>query len=111
MFKRLKQDVQIAKSVALSHIRWSKKGQLSGLPAQILTLGLAVLIFGAIMLSLESFTDAMTANSQAFNDTNVSMVAVGAIGRTWMTPIVSVAAAAIMIGLVISAFGFLLKRQ
>lgn len=81
----------------------NKKGaiginQLSGV---VLVLVVAAITLGLGLTVLDSFTSALTANTVAYNATSATTSAVGALGSTWFSIIVTVVAAVIILGLII----------
>lgn len=81
----------------------NKKGavginQLSGV---VLVLVVAAITLGLGLTVLDSFTSALTAGSTAYNATSATTTAVGALGSTWFSIIVTVVAAVIILGLII----------
>jgi len=72
--------------------------QLSGV---VLVLVVAAITLGLGLTVLSSFSGALTVNSIAFNSTTATTAAVGALGSTWFSIIVTVVAAVIILGLIV----------
>ena len=81
----------------------NKKGnvginQLSGV---VLVLVVAAITLGLGLTVLASFQGALTAGTTAYNSTGATIVAVGSLGSTWFSIIVTVVAAVIILGLIV----------
>jgi len=63
-----------------------------------------LVLLGAGLLALGQFKSAMTANSAEANATGSSITAIGGIASTWMTVIVSVLMAGLVIYILVRAF-------
>jgi hypothetical protein len=86
-------------------MKMNKKGaiginQLSGV---VLVLVVAAITLGLGLTVLDSFTSALTVNTIAYNATQATTAAVGALGSTWFSIIVTVVAAVIILGLIINS--------
>lgn len=85
-------------------MKLGKKGNLKNAPAMIWTLVLIGLFIGVGLYVLQEFRDQLTAGTEAYDGVNETIVGIGEF-PDWLTIIVVVIAAAIIIGLVIRGFG------
>lgn len=80
------------------------RGNLGGLFEDVLSLVLIAVLLGAGLLALGQFKSAMTANSAEANATGAAVTAIGSITSTWMTVIVSVLMAGLVIYILVESF-------
>jgi len=80
------------------------RANLGGLFQDVLSLVLIAVLLGAGLLALGQFKGAMTANSAEANATGSNITAIGGIASTWMTVIVSVLMAGLVIYILVKAF-------
>jgi TRAP-type uncharacterized transport system fused permease subunit len=88
----------------LKNLMKSKKGGLREAPAMVWTLVLIGIFLGVGLYILQKFRDQLTAGSEAWTGVNETIVGIGEF-PTWITIIVVVIAASIIIGLVVKGFG------
>lgn len=82
----------------------NKKGNLGGLFGDTFNLILVVLLLGAGLLALGQFKSAMTASSAEANATASGITAIGTIANTWLTVVVSVIMAGLVIYILVRSF-------
>ena len=84
----------------------NKKGslRLGDMQGVILVLVVGAIFLGLCLTVLSSFQDSLTVNTTAYNATGGTITAIGTLGSTWYSIIVTVVASVIILGLVINAF-------
>lgn len=78
--------------------------RLGDMQGVVLVLVVAAIVLGLGLTVLNSFQGALTANTTAYNATGDTITAIGSLGSTWYSIIVTVVASVIILGLVINAF-------
>jgi hypothetical protein len=82
----------------------NKKGQVGGLSANVLQLGIAAIILVLVIVINQELRDTQTAGTEAYSAANKTVVGLGTFGDFW-TIIVLAIVAAVVIGIVLGAFG------
>lgn len=87
-------------------MKMNKRGalRLGDMQGVVLVLVVAAIVLGLGLTVLASFQDALTVNTTAYNSTGDTITAIGTLGSTWYSIIVTVVASVIILGLVINAF-------
>lgn len=81
------------------------KGNIGALYPTILALVLIGMLLGAGLLVLDKFSQATTAGSYARNGTEKALSALYDIPNTWLSVIIVVIVAGLVIGILVGAFG------
>lgn len=82
----------------------NKKGQLGGLAGSIISLGVAAIVLVLVLVITQELRDTQTSGTEAFSAANETVVGLGTFGDFW-TIIVLAVIAAVVIGIIFSAFG------
>ena len=83
---------------------FSRKGQAAGLATSILQLGVAAIILVLVLVITQELRDTQTAGTEAFDAANQTVVGLGTFGDFWVIIVLAIVAA-VVIGIIFSAFG------
>lgn len=88
----------------------NKKGQMMGLSASVLQLGIAAIVLVLVLVIMQELRDTQTAGTDAYGAANETLVGIGTFGDFW-TIIVLAIVAAVVIAVIFGAFGGVGQQQ